>query len=167
MTFDGVCSGTDCLADKGVAYVAVRKGDRRYHVFGTHAQSIHGFDVARVRAAQFARMRDFVDAQAIPLDEPVILAGDFNVDAATPELDHMLALLRAVRPPTAGELRFTWDAAANGWVRGRGHWFDYVLYAADHAAPREAWNRVVPLREGDLDLSDHYAVWGRLVMPQR
>jgi endonuclease/exonuclease/phosphatase family metal-dependent hydrolase len=167
MTFDGVCSGSDCLADKGVAYVAVVKGDRRYHVFGTHAQSIHGFDVARVRAAQFALMRAFVDAQAIPADEPVILAGDFNVDAYTPELDDMLARLRAVRPPIRGAGRFTWDAAENGWVHGSSHWFDYVLYAADHAAPVEAWNLVVPLREGGLDLSDHFAVWGRVVMAPR
>lgn len=150
-----------------MAYVAVRKGDRRYHVFGTHAQSIHGFDVARVRAAQFGLMRGFVDAQAISIDEPVILAGDFNVDAFSPELDDMLARLRAVRPPTVGDGRFTWDAAGNVWVRGSSHWFDYVLYAADHAVPVEAWNRVVPLREGELDVSDHFAVWGRVVMGPR
>jgi endonuclease/exonuclease/phosphatase (EEP) superfamily protein YafD len=166
-TFDGVCSGSDCLADKGVAYAAVRKGDRVYHVFGTHAQSEYGTGVVRVRAAQFALVRDFVDAQRIPPDEPVILAGDLNADAHTPELADMLALLRAVRPPTVGEGAYTWDPRANAWAGGRREWLDYVLYAADHAAPVEAWNRVVPMRDGDLDLSDHFAVWGRLVMAPR
>lgn len=168
MTFDATCSGTDCLADKGVAYAAIRKGDRIYHLFGTHAQSMYGVRVAEVRAAQFALVRGFVDAQGIPADEPVVLAGDFNVDALRPELDAMLATLRAVRPETTGPERYTWDPSGNAFAGGRAQWFDYVLYAADHAAPREAWNRVVPLRDGGLDLSDHYAVWGRLMMaPQR
>ena len=166
-TFDGVCSGTDCLADKGVAYAAVRKGDRVYHVFGTHAQSEFGMSVARVRAEQFALLRAFVDAQEIPIDEPIVLAGDFNVDAGRPELGSMLEVLRAVRPPTEGPERFTWDPAGNALADHRGEWLDYVLYAADHAAPVAAWNRAVPLRHEGLDLSDHYAVWGRLVMAPR
>jgi endonuclease/exonuclease/phosphatase family metal-dependent hydrolase len=167
MTFDGTCSGTDCLADKGVGYAAVRKGDRIYHVFGTHAQSVYGTGVAGVRAAQFALLRAFVDDQGIPADEPVVLAGDFNVDAGRPELASMLEVLRAVRPPTDGAMRFTWDPEGNVWADHRGEWLDYVLYAGDHAAPVAAWNRVVPLRHEGLDLSDHYAVWGRLVMGPR
>jgi endonuclease/exonuclease/phosphatase family metal-dependent hydrolase len=163
-TFGAACSGTDCLADKGVAYAAVAKGPQVYHVFGTHAQSEYGFRVERVRAEQFASMRAFVDEQAIPADEPVILAGDFNVDAATPELGAMLSALTAVRPVTTGSLRQTWDPERNRWARGPAQWIDYVLVAADHAAPVAAWNRVLALREGDLDLSDHFAVWGRVVM---
>lgn len=167
MTFDATCSGTDCLADKGVGYAAVRKGDRVYHVFGTHAQSVYGSGVADVRASQFALLRAFVDAQGIPTDEPVVLAGDFNVDAWLPELGSMLEVLRAVRPPTDGTMRFTWDPAGNALAHHGGEWLDYVLYAADHAAPAAAWNRAVPLRHEGLDLSDHYAVWGRLVMGPR
>jgi len=167
MTFGATCSGTDCLADKGVGYAAVRKGDRLYHVFGTHAQSVYGSGVAGVRAAQFALLRAFVDAQRIPADEPVVLAGDFNVDAGRSELASMLEVLRAVRPPTDGDMRFTWDPEGNAFADHRGEWLDYVLYAADHAAPVAAWNRAVPLRHEGLDLSDHYAVWGRLVMGPR
>ncbi|MDF1522749.1 MAG: sphingomyelin phosphodiesterase [Trueperaceae bacterium] len=164
LRFGSVCSGTDCLADKGVAYAAVRVGERLVHVFGTHAQSIYGRDVAAVRAAQFALLRAFVAAQAIPADEPVLIVGDLNVDAHTPELDAMLAALDADWPEVDGEVRFTWDPRANAWAGGRSqHWFDYVLVAADHAQPGLAWNRALPLRDGELDLSDHFAVWGRLV----
>ena len=166
LTFGAVCSGTDCLADKGVAYAAVLKGDRRYHVFGTHAQSVYGFGVAGVRARQFALWRSFLDGLAIPADEPVLLTGDLNVDAYTPELDDMLTALSAVRPPTVGPLAYTWDPALNALAGGGSEWLDYVLYAADHHAPAAAWNRAVALREGDRDLSDHFAVWGRVVMPR-
>jgi endonuclease/exonuclease/phosphatase family metal-dependent hydrolase len=164
-TFGAVCSGTDCLADKGVAYAAVRKGTTTYHVFTTHAQSAYGWAVASAtRADQFALMRAFVEAQGIPPIEPVVLAGDFNVDAREPERDAMLTALNAVWPPVVGPLRHTWDPLRNAWAYGEAHWIDYVLYGADHARPVAAWNRAVALKDGALDLSDHYAVWGRLVM---
>lgn len=164
MTFDDVCSGGDCLGDKGVSYAAIVKGEHTYHVFGTHANSVNGFGVERVRARQFALFKAFVDEQGIPVTEPVILAGDFNVVAHTPELATMLAALGAVRPETDGPLQYTWDPQRNVWARGEQQWLDYVLYSAEHAQPVAAWNRVVPLRAGDLDLSDHFAVWGRFEM---
>ena len=165
LTFDGVCSGSDCLADKGVAYAAVRKGARTYHVFSTHAQSVYGRDPSHVRAAQFALLRAFVAALDIPRHEPVIVAGDLNVDAYTPELADMLRVLGAAWPPRVGDGRFTWDPASNAWAYGEPEWLDYVLWLTDHAKPVSAWNEALLLRDGDLDLSDHHAVWGRIVMP--
>ena len=167
VTFGGVCSGTDCLADKGVAYAAVSKGAQTYHLFGTHAQSEFGFNVERVRVEQFALLRTFLDGLEIPATEPVLLAGDFNVDAATAEFGTMLESLNAVRPVTVGTLRQTWDPGHNVWARGPAQWIDYVLVAADHLQPVASWNRVVALRDGALDLSDHFAVWGRIVLERR
>ena len=166
LLFGDVCSGSDCLADKGVAYAAVRKGTRVFHVFTTHAQSVYGRDPPAVRAAQFALLRSFIDAQAIPEHEPAIVAGDLNVDAYGDELDAMLGALRAVWPPLVGDARFTWDPVANALAEGGREWLDYVLVARDHARPARAWNRAMPLRDGALDLSDHFAVWGRLEMPR-
>ena len=165
MTFGETCSGTDCLADKGVAYAAVRKGRFTYHVFGTHAQSVYGVSPPDVRAAQFALWRRFIGALEIPRSEPVLLTGDLNVDAYTSELEAMLDALKAVRPMTYGPLRYTWDFRNNSIAEDpMNAWLDYVLIAADYAQPVASWNRVMPLRAGELDLSDHYAVWGRVVM---
>lgn len=161
-TFGDVCSGTDCLADKGVAYVAVRVCDRLVHVFGTHAQSIYGRSVEDVRARQFARLRTFLSEQSIPRNEPVILAGDFNVDAYAPERDRMLEVLDATFPPIVGPRRYTWDPQDNAYADGPRQWLDYVLFANDHVAPVASWNRALALRDESLDLSDHFAVWGRL-----
>ena len=165
MTFGSACSGTDCLADKGVTYVAIRKGLRTYHLFGTHAQSVFGWDPPGVRAAQFELFARFVAAQEIPEDEVVLLAGDFNVNAATPELEAMLMTLRAWWPPVIGPVRATWDPANNEWADGPTEWLDYVLVAEGYGPPIVAWNRALPLREGGRDLSDHYAVWARLALP--
>lgn len=164
MTFDETCSGTDCLADKGVAYVAIRKGERTYHVFGTHAQSIFGWNVQAVRAAQFELLAEFVEQQAIPSDEVVLLAGDFNVDADTLERDTMLLTLRASWPPRVGSVRTTWDSLNNEWADGPAAWLDYVLIADGYGRPIAAWNRALPLRQGNTYLSDHYAVWARVAL---
>lgn len=164
MTFGPTCSGTDCLADKGVAYVAVRKGERTFHVFGTHAQSVYGFDPAAVRAAQFELFAGFVAGQDIPEDEPVLLAGDFNVNAYSPELESMLRTLGASWPPLLGTVRATWDPGSNVWADGPTEWLDYVLVADGYAVPAAAWNRALPLRVAGMDLSDHHAVWARVAL---
>ena len=163
LIFGSVCSGSDCLADKGVAYVALRAGERRVHVFGTHAQSIYGADVEEVRATQFGLLREFMEAQDIPADEPVLIVGDLNVDAYTPELARLLELLEATWPPLVRARRYSWDPIRNAYAGGAPAWLDYVLVADGHATPILAWNRAVRLRDGDLDLSDHFAVQGRLV----
>ncbi|HZW99287.1 MAG TPA: hypothetical protein VFF10_04440 [Trueperaceae bacterium] len=36
--------------------------------------------------------------------------------------------------------------------------------ARGYAQPAAAFNRALVLRAGDLDLSDHYAVWGRIAL---
>lgn len=164
MTFGMTCSGTDCLGDKGVAYAAIRKGDRTYHLFGTHAQSIFGRNAAEVRASQFELFAGFIAAQEIPGDEPVLLAGDFNVNAYSTELASMLQILGATWPPVVGSVKTTWDPDGNRWAEGRAEWLDYVLVVDGYAAPVAAWNRAVPLKDAELDLSDHYAVWGRVAM---
>jgi endonuclease/exonuclease/phosphatase family metal-dependent hydrolase len=166
LTFDDVCAGTDCLADKGVAYAAIRIADRLIHVFATHAQSSYGGARAPgIRAAQFALLRDFIAAQQIPHHEVVIIAGDLNVDAWSAERDAMLALLAADWPPLRGELRYTWDPERNAFATPPAGWLDYVLLHRDHAPVRSAWNQALPLRAGDLDLSDHFAVWARITLP--
>lgn len=165
LLFGSVCSGTDCLADKGVAYAAIRKGDRTYHLFSTHLQSSFGFSVPAVQAEQLALLSAFIAAQRIPPDEAVLIAGDHNIDAFTPALGDMLEALQASWPPVIGPVNATWDPSRNEWAYGRTQWLDYVLVADGYGAPAAAWNRVVALRAGEMDLSDHFAVWGRVGMP--
>ena len=164
MTFGPTCSGTDCLGDKGVAYAAIQKGEWTYHLFGTHLQSSFGLGAVGVRAAQLELFADFVARQDIPSDEAVLLAGDFNIEAYTPEFASMLQTLDAWWPPVVGGVRTTWDPDVNRWAEGRSVWLDYVLVANGYSAPAAAWNRALALKDAGMDLSDHYAVWGRVAM---
>lgn len=206
---------SDSVADKGVVYVAVDAPEGRVHVFATHLQAgskplnlaeralvslVVGplanrgerSDPATVRRRQLLQMRDFVERTAaqvpIPASEPVIMAGDFNVDLhaglgdrvwGRDTWDHelpaavtdMLATLGARPPRDVSEDRSTWDPATNDLARreepeGRGEYLDYVLWRTANLAPTWAACRIVALRTRGpwrrdplaFDLSDHYGV---------
>jgi len=55
------------------------------------------------------QMRQFVDAMAIPHHEPLIFAGDFNVDnhSFAAEVAHLVDLLNASAPVQVGSQRYT------------------------------------------------------------
>lgn len=72
--------GIDVSQQKGVVYAALEAGDGgRYHVFGTHLQ--HGCDEDQLEARrdQLEELAAFVADQPVGEDEPVIVAGDFNI----------------------------------------------------------------------------------------
>lgn len=167
MTFGAICKAQDCLADKGVLYAEITKRSRSYHLFGIHAQSDFSGDAARVREDQFQLFHSFVTAQTISHQDPIILAGDFNVDCnVDSEFQRMLELLDAqVIEPCSGQV--TWDGTNNMLVDGESHQFlDYVLISKKHLQPLMSRFDVLPLRSelyAKSDLSDHYAVAGQFV----
>ncbi len=77
-------AGIDSLSAKGVLYAQVNKNGQIYHVFASHTQADEEKDgpvkdrLARER--QFYAMHNFIDQQQIPATQPVIIAGDLNVD---------------------------------------------------------------------------------------
>lgn len=187
------CSASDCLAAKGVQYAKIKKtvGGRSkfFHVFGTHLQGYLGRNVADVRRRQLHEMAEFVAQQRIPANEPVLIAGDFNIRGPSgPAFQHLVDTLRVSVPTIVGERRATMDV--DNTLIGRGPWWvDYVLPSAIHQQPVEASMEVVALRtEREFaictqarwrpyyvspdapsctrtlhvrDLSDHYPVIGR------
>lgn len=74
----------DYQANKGAVYVEIEKEGHRYHIAGTHTQATHDEDTAQTahetRVAQAQEIRDWLDGFNIPADEPVIVAGDLNVE---------------------------------------------------------------------------------------
>jgi len=164
-----VAATFDRVATKGVVYVRIRKGDRPVHVFATHVNA--GTDTAAVRARQFATIRRFIDDCRIPSDEPVLLAGDLNVDPTSEEYPGMLAALGGGVPPMQGP-RYSFDPIRNSLATGRRReLLDYVLYSARHLAPAACSFEVTPpqtppwrerwWQRQRRDLSDHYPVVGR------
>ncbi len=172
------CRGLDCLADKGVVYALINKEGHCFHLFGTHLQASP--EHWRLRNAQMKVIERFIASQGIPHDEPVIIAGDMNIDRYDEvRYDQLRRLLKARQPPlkataprTAGKI-YTFDGPRNDLNDNEGtqRYIDYVLYSVDHLPPRRAFNQVRIIRTPEpwrarfwsnwrSDLSDHYAVLG-------
>ncbi len=175
-TFKDECSGSDCLSDKGVLYVKIEKQGRPYHVFGSHTQAWSTAEGREVRKVQFRIIKEFIDSRNIPSSEAVIIAGDLNVDKINfpDEYQEMLSLLRAAQPAIQG-YPYTFDNGTNRLASsGPREYLDYVLYSTDHArAESSSFNETRMIRSLEewkeyfweyayWDLSDHYAVYGRM-----
>jgi endonuclease/exonuclease/phosphatase family metal-dependent hydrolase len=145
-----MCSGADCLARKGVVYARVNKLGRRYHIFGTHLQA---GDDAATRREQLVEMRNLANIMPILPDEPVLMAGDFNIDMEgdVSDYNYMLNVLRATFPnaprpvgvpQSPMEPRYTSDSRTNDIKRARGgtdnKWLDYIFAAQPGPQPLTA-----------------------------
>ena len=64
--FGSSCSGSDCLATKGVAYARVRKGEDYFNVFATHLQAWPGIKTNYVRTEQVQHTLRFIESMNIP-----------------------------------------------------------------------------------------------------
>jgi endonuclease/exonuclease/phosphatase family metal-dependent hydrolase len=191
------CSGSDCLAAKGVQYAKIQKTvdgrSKIVHVFGTHLQGYRGTNVAGVRRQQLHELAEFVKQKAIPADEPVLLAGDFNIRGPSGrDFQDLVDTLRVSVPPIIGGRMGTMDVDNTLFSRGP-WWVDYVLPSAVHQQPNEASMEAVALKtDGEFaicdkamlqpfyvsprsstctrtlrvrDLSDHYPVIARFAYP--
>lgn len=174
----GCCQGLDCYAKKGVVYALINKLGRCYHLFGTHVQS--GTENWELRNEQFSIIKNFIKSYQIRNNEPVIIAGDMNVDRYDEaRFAEMRAILKAEQPklrptvpPTEGTI-YTFDGPGNDLNDNETvqRYVDYVLYSVDHLSPIRAFNQVRIIRSPEpwkqyfwqdwhVDLSDHYAVLG-------
>ncbi len=164
------CTGLDCFAEKGVVRATLDRQGQRFHVFGTHTQAGNQPAARRVRRAQLAIIRDLVDGSRIPADEPVVLAGDFNVDSLGHQdeylqMQQLLAADAAVPRGSAG----SYDPVGNPLAKGtEEELLDHVLWCRGHRCPEEARAKVQkirteePWRDGMRDLSDHHALAAKL-----
>ena len=159
------CDGLQCFASKGVVYAKINKLGQVYHIFLSHTQSGTSFDAKNDRLAQIKEIKDFIDSKNIPDNEPVIVAGDLNIDKINmpDEYDAMQTSLNTQVPPMSG-WKYSYDPHHNHWAEGDNEYLDYVLPINDHLVPLKSFNRVLSLRStskdlwGLWDLSDHYAV---------
>ncbi len=158
------------FVNKGVVYARILKNGHRVHVFAAHAYA--RWRAHAVRRRQFEIVREFVGEHDIPADEPVIIAGDFNVHrGCDQDYRAMLDALDAHHPAILGH-DSTYDPRHNRLAAGSARLFvDYVLYSRRHRKPIDCVNEVVrpscpdwrvfPWQSGYRDLSDHYPVIGR------
>lgn len=77
---------TEVLSNKGAVLVPLRPKGERMWVVGTHLHADERGNRHRERMAQLAELRAFV-AATVPAGEPVVLAGDLNVEYYAADAD--------------------------------------------------------------------------------
>ena len=165
------CWGSDCQAKKGVLYAKINKHGSNYHVFGTHTQASYSSDnkYRRARELQFSALNTFINGKSISSSEPIIIAGDLNVDklAAPDEYIRMLEIFNTIYPNQIGE-NYTYNPTNNCLAEGkRVEYLDYILYKRNHKLPINSTIETILLK-AELPyirnnnqcnaLSDHYPV---------
>lgn len=156
-------SGLDALSAKGAAYAAINKNGKIYHLFGTHLQAGDDDESVRSRRKQLSELANFIDLMNVPANEPVLLAGDFNIDEFSKEAQDLLSLLNVTAPANIG-FRYSVDNLTNSMNVGKDRKrLDYILYRNTNSKPIAAINNVYILRDLNnesmwpaFDLSDHY-----------
>ena len=131
------------------------------HLFGLHLQAEVEYGATRLH--QIDQLKQFVDSLAIPRNEPVLIAGDFNVDFySNPdnhEFDYVRRTLNLGFSDAEPEPSFHSDSNSL-LVEPYRQRLDYVFYLKDYLNPINAENQVKFIRHNKEDLSDHHAVLG-------
>lgn len=174
--YDHGC-GADYLSNKGFVYAVLDVNGTRVHIVGTHVQAGDSAcgdgEPQKIRAEQFRAIDSFLDEKAIPKDEQVMVAGDFNTDFRGDEYPSMLANAdlspadaRTGHPYSSDHMENTIAKARND--NGSRSDLDYVLHRNGHARPAGWQNEVVKEESAPWEtsegvftnLSDHYPVIG-------
>jgi sphingomyelin phosphodiesterase len=174
--YDHGC-GADYLSNKGFAYAVLDVNGTKVHVVGTHVQAGDSAcgdgEAQKTRADQFRAIDAFLDEKAIPKEEQVIVAGDFNTDSRGEEYGQMLANADLVSADARTGHPYSSDHVENTIAKARSDNdhrsdLDYVLHRKGHAKPANWENEVIKEEcapwttdEGTFtNLSDHYPVIG-------
>jgi len=184
----GECHIEECLAKKGILHIKINKNGRYYNLFGTHPQSDNDADAWKTRAKQMRELKAFIDAQNIPENEPVILAGDFNINSLSdlthkyPEFEEPVTELTFTEKVLNIDLLkheglpFSFDAELNKMTalsksnKGVREALDHIWVVRDHKTPNlltstESYTQLLSDKsemKSTPDLSDHFPVMGAL-----
>ncbi|MCH2158991.1 MAG: sphingomyelin phosphodiesterase [Oleiphilaceae bacterium] len=168
------CIGEDCLASKGAVYAKINKLGKTYNLFGTHVRAYTTPEDIANRFEHLAELKAFKDSKHIPANEPVIYAGDFNVDKVNfpQERDDLMVVLDATEPTALEDYPYSYGGSINVYADDQyDEYLDYVLYSNEHVTPISSSNTLLLPRSvesehwGRWDLSDHFPVKGEFVYP--
>jgi endonuclease/exonuclease/phosphatase family metal-dependent hydrolase len=179
-TFGNVCAGDDSLANKGVLYVQIEKDNWNVHIFGTHTQAWEYSKAKQARMKQLEIIADFIEEKRLSMNEPVIVAGDMNIDKY--DVEQHQQMLRVLKCEEAtymalDQTKYSADAKRNKLASsgpsssGSCELLDYILYSKVNLQPESAKTWIIPLKDDSgwnrsrsgtneriHDLSDHYPV---------
>ena len=174
----------DAWANTGCALVKVARPEQPFWLVGIHLQAdqppIPVADTHAVRMAQLVELREFV-SRMVPADEPVLVAGDFNVEyySSAPDgspgepgrdLVEAEATLSGSIRPDGPMHEFTFDGETNVIVRKHTPAYrnvlDYVGWIDESGSRPHAEVLTRTVRESPAETaSDHYPVLAWVEIP--
>ncbi|KAL7441133.1 hypothetical protein ACHAXM_010301 [Skeletonema potamos] len=171
------------VADKGVLYARVMKGNQPINIFNMHTSSDTNGDYHNVRLKQFNIVKEVVDSKTISKEELVLMGGDMNEDkdcrlmkcdrqAKCEDQTYYSEMLTTL---SAGELEMSTETA-HPWTYNTEnntllkslyegsdcdtyqYLLDYIFYSKDHLTAKSSsvCEILNPLSEEGTDLSDHF-----------
>ncbi|WP_052663996.1 sphingomyelin phosphodiesterase [Psychromicrobium lacuslunae] len=168
------CGLIEPLSNKGFAYAQISTPAGVVNIIGTHTQAEDSscrVSPASVRKKQLAELKQFIDAQKFPSNEPLFVVGDLNIIAGTAEEASLYNDLDAVKPEFAGGPSFDYSRnsiAKYFYGEHPAEQLDYLLPIKGHPAPSSWKNVTHPVHSAAwtgggqtfTDYSDHYPVFG-------
>jgi endonuclease/exonuclease/phosphatase family metal-dependent hydrolase len=89
--FEGLCSGFDCLANKGMQHARIDvPGVGLIDVFNTH---MNAFGAEDVRLEQVDLLAEFILRHSDPARRPIVMLGDYNYEPDSPSYRRMMERL--------------------------------------------------------------------------
>lgn len=170
----------DWMANKGVLYAQIIKDNRPYHIFGTHTQAQYKKmtdamkkELKQTGINQIKQMAAFIKDQHIPNTDPVIMAGDFNINQFREDQRDMYQTLKSQLNALVPELVGKQNSSGNDMsgkpstITTTPSRIDYVLVHQNYAKPVKAFNSFMIIatekpwdKEGRHSLSDHEGMYG-------
>ena len=167
------CASWDCKADKGILYTRISIGGKPLHLLATHLQAGSAADRHSIRLKQLGVIKSLIEVMEIPKTQPLLLAGDLNVDRCHRSRHRQLLDSLNMGDPSLGSLVDATTISVSD-----PSYLDYVLYSNRHLIPRTssvrsidveyhgsvpAWVKRPPWRpwihrEGPWYLSDHLPI---------
>ncbi len=135
----------DSWAAKGVQYAKIDKSGQIYNIFATHTNASYNGKKCIARVNQISEIRDFIKSMNISIGEPLILAGDMNIEYGN---DEYLSMLNTISVVNAGN---TTPTTTDEKL------IDYILYSKYHKQPTTVVSTVEKVHN---KISDHYPVVG-------
>ncbi|GGX25607.1 sphingomyelin phosphodiesterase [Aquimarina muelleri] len=156
----------DYYSNKGAAYVEVTKNGKKYHIVGTHLQADQeNYNGSTVRINQLKEIKNWVDSMDIPVSEPLIYAGDMNIEYTdTPSYTSMKSILNSkiyysFNPSTDIGTYSNTNTLVNKEYPDYNNTLDYILISKDHKKPIYIPQmEVLQFVRDKEDLSDHNAI---------
>lgn len=163
------------LSNKGFAYVVLDYQGANIHVFGTDMQSddpeCKSGQAALYRGDALDVLHSYINTKNIPVTEPVIIVGGFNIRKDTTEFSSLLTRLDVSQPMIYDGNPWTLDTQTNkiaqrNYPDSPPEYIDFVLTDKRHNTPKSSIQTSLRVKSNRYevdtvdytDYSDHYPV---------